>query len=166
MFRKVTNSMFKLAKYYENYWKTRSSNWCAKYHREAFSKKPIPVQINIFDMEKSFGIEYLNIKNNLSSYLPIDLLNELNNIIINKDDFNSELWVKIVYHFAAAFKNINDEDEIARFKLLDTLKTLWIGRFVSYAKHVDKLDINEAEKIIQNQAETFEKQFEYFKSIY
>jgi hypothetical protein len=41
-----------------------------------------------------------------------------------------------------------------------------MGRFVSYAKQVDGMDINDAEKIIQKQAEIFENNFEYLKSIY
>ena len=47
-----------------------------------------------------------------------------------------------------------------------TLKSLWLGRFVSYARQVLDMDVTEAEKIIQLQAEVFEGQFEYFKNIY
>ena len=50
--------------------------------------------------------------------------------------------------------------------VFDTLKTLWIGCFVSYAKKVENMDINAAEKIIQNQAVIFEQNFEYLKSIF
>ena len=52
------------------------------------------------------------------------------------------------------------------YSLLDSLKTLWIGRFVSYARHVEHMDMNGAEKVIQDQAKVFENQFEYLKNIY
>ncbi|MEA3487262.1 MAG: hypothetical protein U9R20_06360, partial [Thermodesulfobacteriota bacterium] len=71
---------------------------------------------------------------------------------------------EIVYNHAAAFKGI--EDEKGKYALLDSLKTLWIGRFVSYATEVEGMDINEAEKIIQKQAGIFEEKFEYLQSIY
>ena len=166
MFRKVTSSMFTLAKYYESYWKNKPQTWKTKYHRASFSKKPIPVQINIEDMNNSFRNEYKKIRNTIHDILPIDLISKLNDIVDNNSDFNSELWVKIVFNYSSAYKNIEENDEESKYKLLDTLKTLWIERFVSYAKQVENMNINDAEKIIQKQAEIFENNFEYLKSIY
>jgi glucosylglycerate synthase len=166
MFRKVTNSMFTLTNYYEKYWKMKPDIWRTKFHRESFSKKPIPVQININDLEKTFKNEYNLIFSSIRNILPNDLISDLENIIKNNQKFKPELWAKIVYHYAASFKKLEENDEKSKYKLLDTLKTLWIGRFVSYAKQVEGLDINDAEKVIQDQAEIFEKNFNYFKSIY
>ena len=85
-------------------------------------------------------------------------------IATNSERFDSELWAEIVYNYATAFKNVNGESE--KYKLLDSLKTLWIGRFVSYAIEAKDMDMNEAEKIIQRQAEVFEDKFDYLRSIY
>ena len=46
------------------------------------------------------------------------------------------------------------------------MKTLWIGRFVDYAIEAKDMNMNEAEKVIQKQAEVFEEKFDYLKSIY
>lgn len=166
MFRKVTNSMFTLAKYYEKYWKIRPNIWRTKFHRESFSKKPIPVQINLADMEKSFKNEFKKNYESIDNILSADLISNLINVVDNNSEFNPELWAKIVYNYAAKYKNIDEKDEESKYILLDSLKTLWIGRFVSYAKQVENKDINESEKIIQQQAEIFEKNFEYLKSIF
>jgi hypothetical protein len=166
MFRKVTNSMFTLAKYYEKYWKLKPKLWRTKYHRESFSKKPIPVQINIGDMEKSFKNEYKNVIKSIKEILPNNLISDLDNKINNNLDLNSDLWAEIVYNYAAAYKKIEENDEKSKYRILDSLKTLWIGRFVSYAKQVQNMDINDAEKIIQEQAEIFENKIDYLKSIY
>ncbi len=69
-----------------------------------------------------------------------------------------------MYNYAASWKNV--ESETDKYKLIDSLKTLWLGRFVSYATEVQDMDINGAEKIIQEQAQIFEKNFDYLKSIY
>ena len=164
MFRKVTGSMFKLAKYYEKYWKCRPDRWHASFRRECFSPKPIPVKVNIDEMKKSFITEYESTKNTMMKFLPDGIINSLDNIVNNDENFNSDLWVKIVYHYASSYKNVESESD--KYQLLDSLKTLWIGRFVSYANEVKDMDINDAEQVIQKQAEVFEENFEYLKSIY
>ena len=164
MFRKVTESMFKLAKFYEIYWKSKPAVWHTKFHRDSFSQKPIPVQINISGMKKSFESEFNSSKDMMKRFLPQSIIDNLDDIANNGGNFNSELWAEIVYNHAAAFKGIEDEE--SKYTLLDSLKTLWIGRFVSYATEVEKMDINEAEKIIQKQAGIFEEKFEYLRSIY
>jgi len=164
MFRKVTESMFELAKFYEINWKSKPYIWRTKFHRESFSQKPIPIQINIFDLKKSFESEFNSSKEKMKLFLPQTIIDDLNDIANNGKNLNSELWAEIVYNYAAAYKNIKDEK--GKYSLLDSLKTLWIGRFVSYANEVDGMDINEAEKIIQEQARIFEEKFDYLRSIY
>ena len=164
MFRKVTGSMFELAKYYENYWKSKPARWRTKFYRECFSPKPIPVKVNIQEMKKSFETEFESTKNTMKQFLPEEIVRKLDDVVKNCEVFDSELWVKVVYNYAAAYKEVaNDSD---KYMLLDSLKTLWIGRFVSYATEVNGMDINEAEKIIQKQAEVFEEKFDYLKDTY
>jgi hypothetical protein len=164
MFRKVTASMFELAKYYENYWKTKPCRWMSKYNRECFSQHPIPVKINIDEMKKSFENEFITSKELMKRFLPSDQVSNIEHVINNSGNFDAALWTKIVYHYASSYKKVKDDAE--KYTLLDTLKTLWLGRFVSYAKQVQEMNINEAEKIIQKQAEIFEENFDYLKKIY
>jgi glucosylglycerate synthase len=164
MFRKVTGAMFELAKYYEDYWRSKPKLWKRKYYRECFSQKPIPVKINISEMRNSFETEFKSLKYSMERYLPKSIISYLERIVDNSKRFDSELWAEIVYNYAASWKNIySDED---RTLLLDTLKTLWIGRYVSYANEVEDMDMNEAENVIQKQAEVFEEKFDYLRSIY
>ena len=163
MFRKVTGSMFELAKYYENYWKNKPAMWRKKFYRECFSQKPIPVKIDIENMKKSFLTEYEATKENIKKYLSDDIVVKLDNVVQNHGDFDTELWVEIVYNYASAYKNTDDAN---KYDLLDSLKTLWIGRFVSYAMETKEMDINEAEKVLQKQAEVFEEKFNYLVSVY
>jgi hypothetical protein len=115
-------------------------------------------------MERSFQKEFHSVRGKISQYLPKKISSELDHIVNNGNDFNADLWAKIVYHFTTAYKNLDDESNV--YTLLDALKTLWIGRFVSYARHVEHMDMNGAEKVIQDQAKVFENQFEYLKTIY
>jgi len=164
MFRKVTGSMFELAKYYEHYWRKKPSRWKPKHHRECFSKHPIPVNINIEEMNKSFQQEFISNKEDMKNYLSENTITLVDQVINDGGKFDAKLWAQIVYQYASSFKKL--ENNADKYTLLDTLKTLWLGRFVSYAHQVKDLDINGAEIILQKQAEIFEEQFEYLKSIY
>ena len=164
MFRKVTGSMFELAKYYEDYWNNRPTFFRTKYYRECFSKKPIPVKVNIENMKQSFENEFNTSKNTMKQYLPEAIIRELESIVNNGKYFDSELWTEIVYNYAASWKHVHSDSD--KYLLLDTLKALWLGRFVSYAGKVKDMDINEAEIIIQKQAEIFEEKIDYLRSIY
>jgi hypothetical protein len=164
MFKKVTGCMFELAKYYENHWKSKPTMWHPKYYRNCFSPKPIPVRVNIPKMKKRFDSEFISIKNTMKNFLPNSIVLELEKIISNNKNIDPELWSEIVYNYAASWKNIKCEAD--RHLLLHSLKTLWIGRVISYANEVKDMEINEAEIVIQKQAEIFEEKIDYLRSIY
>ncbi len=164
MFRKVTGSMFELAKYYEHYWRKKPSRWKPKHHRECFSQHPIPVNINIEEMNKSFQQEFISNKELMKNYLSDTTIALVDQVINDGGKFDANLWAQIVFQYASSYKKLANEAD--KYTLLDTLKTLWLGRFVSYAYQVKDMNINEAEIILQKQSEIFEEQFEYLKSIY
>ena len=165
MFRKVTGSMFTIASYYEKQWKNRKyESFRSKFYRECFSQKPIPVMIDIEKMKKSFKEEFSVSKEVMAHYLPNEIMDDLEKIASNHNGIDSELWAEIVYNYAAAYKDAERDPD--KYILLDSLKTLWIGRFVSYADETKDMDINQAEKVLQKQAEVFEQKFDYLRSIY
>ena len=164
MFRKVTGSMFELTKYYEDYWKNGSRLQHKGFYRESFSQKPIPVKIDIDALKKSFHNEFESAKGIMRHFLPSEILTDLENIVKNDGTFDSDLWVEVVYNYAAAYKHTEREPD--KYLLLDSLKTLWIGRFVSYCIETEDMDVNEAETVLQKQAEVFEEKFNYLASIY
>lgn len=164
MFKKVTGSMFDLAKYYEDYWKSHPPRFRTKNYRECFSQNPISVKISIKDMEKFFLKKFRSSKNTIKQFLPDSIINDIEKIINTKEEFDCELWAEVVYNYAASWKKSKSNEK--KYLLLDTLRILWTGRFVSYAKNVENMNINQAEKVIQKQAEIFEEKFDYLRSIY
>jgi len=164
MFKKVTGSMFELAKYYEDHWKNKLRTREKAVYRISYSKKPIPVNIDIEKLKHSFIKDYNAKKDEMRKFLPADILDELDIITKNHEPFNSDIWAEIVYNYAAAYKQTKNDDD--KKILLDTLKVLWIGRFVSYAIETKDLDINESEIVLQKQASIFEEKFNYLRTIY
>jgi hypothetical protein len=164
MFRKVTGSMFELAKYYEPYWKNKPHDGHTGFYRECFSQKPIPVRVDIRELQRSFKTGFESSKNIIRQFLGDGILAALENIVKGKEKFDSEIWAEIVYNYAMAYKHIKRDPD--KYLLLDSLKSLWIGRFVDYVVEAQDMDINEAEQLIQKQAEVFEEKFNYLLSIY
>jgi hypothetical protein len=163
MFRNVTGSMLELAKYYEDTWKKRGSLIHDLRFNGHIGRKPIPVKINVKDLNKNFITEYKGIHKKLFNYLSKKTLNSLNSKI-NNGNIYSDLWARIVYEFAASYKNLESFKD--KRLLIDSLKTLWIGRFASYVKETKDMNLNQAEQVIQKQAQIFEHNFDYFKTIY
>ena len=164
MFRKVTGCMFELASYYKDNWKNRPHVSHKGFYRECFSQKPIPVKIDVDNLKKSFNEEYKEKREIIGRFLTNGIMLDLDRIVNNHESFDAELWAEVVYNYAAAYKNAKTESN--KCSILDSLKTLWIGRFVSYVNETKDMDINEAETVLQKQAEVFEEKLDYLKSIY
>ena len=80
------------------------------------------------------------------------------------ESYDEMLWAETVYNFAAYYKNLRETKE--KYNLLNALKTLWLGRFVGYVIETKDMDLNEAEAVIQRQAQVFEEKRDYLISIY
>lgn len=157
MFRQVTGKMFELAEYYEHFWRNNVKPVHPINHSDYFTQKPIPVKIDLEKMKKKFKREYTTTLQQLNKYLPSDLIKRLEPVGKKIENFTMDLWAESVYHFASSYKKLRRKQE--KYMLLDTLKTLWFGRFTSFVIETADMDHKAAEGIIQQQARVFEKKF-------
>lgn len=163
MFRKVSKSMFDLALHYEHQWKNTTRIRKKIRYRHSFSKKPIPVKVDIEKLKHSYIHEFKTKKDVMKNYLPAEHMKKLIDVVENHGMLTADIWAEVVYHHLASYKRANNVHE--KSLLLETLKTLWIIRFVSYVNETQHMDVNEAEDVIQKQAEIFEQKIEYLRSI-
>ncbi len=163
MFRNVIGSMFELTKHYEDTWKQRTPYMHTTRFNGHFGRKPIPVTVKIEELHASFKKDFLAIQSRLSTYISNETSQSLEKQV-NAGIIDAELWSRIVYEFAASYKTLDSAEK--KQTLIDTLKPLWIGRFASYAKETQGMNLNQAEQIIQEQAQIFERNFDFFRSIY
>lgn len=164
MFREVVGTMLDLMMYYEDAWKNgyvyrKISRVKAKYH----GQKPTPITVDIGKVDKMFKQGYQNFKNIISTSIADDVLKELEKASKEEPvDLPPELWAKIVYNMAAAYKRNGEK----RTHILDALRILWLGRFTSYVTATKDMGTIEAEREIERQAEIFEQERDYLISIY
>ncbi len=164
MFRQVTGTMFELAEYYENYWKNNRKKLSGRKAKGFLRQRPIPARVDIDKIREYFEIEYKASKETINNILPPYLMKKVTDAVKKIENFDAEMWAEVVYSFAAFYKKAKKKTE--RNVALDALKTLWLGRFLSYAIETRDMDWNEAEEIIQEQARIFEDKIEYLLSIY
>lgn len=74
-------------------------------------------------------------------------------------DLPSELWAKIIYDFGFIYQTWSRN----RRRLVDMITPLYFGRIGTYCREVANLDSKQAEKVIEKQAEKFEKLKPYLK---
>jgi hypothetical protein len=164
MFREVVGTMLDLMMHYEDVWKNepvyrKISRVKAKYH----GQKPTPITVDIGKVDKMFKQGYKDFEQIISASIAEDMRNELEKAAQKEPvEITPELWAKIVYHMAAAYKKNKDE----RTLILDALRILWLGRFTSYVNDTKDMGTEEAEREIERQARIFEQERDYLISIY
>ena len=163
MFRQVVGEMFELAKYYEKMWRNRERYRLSRNYRTGLTQKPIPVKVDIEKFIKMFREGYRDMKDVIRRYLSPDINSRLEDAYNDIEKFDADTWAKAVYRFAAGYRHL--ERDIDKYILIEALKSLWLGRFASYAIEVKDLDTEDAERVIQEQARVFEENFDYFLSL-
>jgi len=162
MFRQVTGTMFELARHYEDIWRGRENGRNIA-PRECFCKEPAPVGVALEEITARFREGYRASEQLIKKIVSSESAKKLARVVADGCEFDSELWAKTVYEFAAHYKRTTPQE---KHTVLDALKTLWLGRFRGYVLETADMNINNAERVIQEQARVFEKQREYLLSIY
>jgi hypothetical protein len=85
---------------------------------------------------------------------PTPIYKEVNQLAIGEANLDSELWSRCVWWTFKAYSKKSD------IHLIDALRVLWIGRFVSYYDECKDMDIFGAEAVIRKQARMFEITFD------
>lgn len=164
MFREVVGTMLDLMMYYEDVWKNelvyrRVRRVKAKYH----GQKPTPIMVDVGKVDKIFKQGYKDFEKLIAASIADEVRKELERASRKEPvDIRPELWAKIVYEMAAAYKKNGEK----RTQLLDALRILWLGRFTSYVNDTKDMGPEEAEKEIESQAAIFEHERDYLLSIY
>ncbi|MFO8133285.1 MAG: glycosyl transferase family 2 [Thermoplasmatota archaeon] len=157
MFRQVTGQMFEMAGFYQDVWRSRCNDGGHHGHKEFFTQNPVPVNLDLDRLTRSFRQEFTEHRDDLKRFLPVSLVDRLHGCVDDLDRFDAELWAASVYSLATAHRRASPSEKKA---VIEVMKTLWFGRFVSYAHETAGMDLDDAEEVIQHQARVFDDTFE------
>ncbi len=162
MFSEVVGTLLDLMIYYEEVWKAKPrrrevSRVMAKYR----GLRPPPTVLSIERMIRLFRQEYEECRGVIRSHLEKGLFEKLAKGINEKVVIDADLWSKSVYSLAAAYKR-----EEQKLPIINALRTLWLGRFITYAEETKDLGVQETERVLEDQARTFEENRDYLISLF
>lgn len=154
MFYQVVGTLFRLINYYHDYIETVQGIRPVERLGKMPDKRPGAITVDQQDLLRRFKKKYGELMGENASFLG-DLREELDRIAsleLDSYSFLLPLWVKAVYLAIDAFSVSED------LKILDILRVLWQGRFLSLVRETEAMSDNEAETYIQGQLAVFEEQ--------
>ncbi len=163
MFHQVISTLFYLMGKYENKWRQETSLKpvpIINYKEEVAQLEPVNVNLKKLKTEFIDGFNHFKpmYKHILSAENTARLESIHRSWESGKDEeLDAELWSKILYDFAVIYQLWQRN----RRRLVDIITPLYFGRTKSYCEQVINMSSDEAEAVVQKQAEVFEKNKPY-----
>ncbi len=158
MFSQVVGTIFDLMSPFSKNWREVKWSKPTAIHGFGFGEEelPPPVDINQKALYSGFieGFKgYISVWERVLYEPNLHKLKEIKTFSFERFDFPAELWAKILYDFAIAYK----DQVVDKETLLKALIPLYFGKIFSYTKKVARLSIQEAEEFTENECMIFEK---------
>ncbi len=160
MFRQVVATLFVLMEEHENVWKKIKGSVAVPRVGPDLKIEPQPFEINIDKLVEDFKIGFSNwreiwqkIINPRSWETVVDLTAKSGPEFL----LETECWAKILYDLAAAFHHWRGN----RSLMVSLMTPLYFARVASFVNSTREMTNDQAEKLVEEQAEIFEKNKDY-----
>jgi hypothetical protein len=160
MFCEVISTLFYLMGQYESLWRhTGGSRPAEMLGTGSVNDCPEDMTVNLGKMQAEFAEGFGQFAPLYRQILDPANYDALKRCLAEKNCqcFDSELWARIVYDFAYVYQTWSRN----RRRLVDLLVPLYFGRTADYCREVQDLDATSAERVVEEQAETFERMKPY-----
>ena len=124
---------------------------------------PTPLEISQDELHQAFVEGFAQYQDLWETFLENNIYNKLGEIKelpLAHFSFPSEIWARILYSYAIAYKN----EVVDREALLQSLVPLFIGKTVSFIKKTERMSIQQAEEYLENECMIFEEAKPYLLS--
>jgi glycosyltransferase involved in cell wall biosynthesis len=165
MFRQVLSALFSLMERYESYWKKiQGSEPLDTFGFEGYVE-PEPVNVNLEGLIEHFKTGYQQFSALWKGIFSEDCFNQISNTAqMDSSQFYlpTDSWVRILYELAATFHSW----QVNRTKLLDLMTPLYFARVASFVRQSWEMSSQEAEALVEEQAQKFEDQKDYLVKVW
>ncbi len=165
MFTQVIGTLLFLMGRYENRWMRVEQSTPVEVIGEATNTLKLePLAVSITTLKKEFHEGFNHFTGLYRQILdPTNFaeLREVVDVLKERDQvqFPADLWARILYDFAFLFQLWNRN----RRRLVSMLVPLYFGRTAAYCQEVAPMEAEEAEQVIEAQAEVFEREKPYLR---
>ncbi len=163
MFRQVVSTLFYLMDKYEHNWDRENPFKTIEVKNNVDEEPKLEaVSVSMNDLREEFIEGFHNFRPLYDEILNSDNISRLDKIYESwnsngDEEFDAELWSKILYNFAYTYQKWQRNKR----RLVDVLTPLYFGRTKSYCQQVMNMSSDEAEQVVHDQAEIFEKNKPY-----
>jgi hypothetical protein len=160
MFRQVVSTLLMLMEDHEKVWKGIKGSQAVPIVGPALKIEPKPFEINITKLVDDFKTGFSNYKEIWQKIVAPDnweIIEALAKKDVKEFVFKTEVWAKILYDLAAAFHHWKGNRQL----MVSLMTPLYFARVASFVNRTLDMSNEEAEAIVEDQAETFEKTKDY-----
>jgi len=165
MFRQVLSALFSLMEHNESYWKKVQGSESLETFGFEGALEPEPVNVNLELMIELFKTGYQQFSSlwkDILSKDSFDQITKTNQMDSIEFYLPTDAWAKILYELAATFHLWS----VNRNKLLDTMTPLYFARVASFVRQSWEMPSQEAEALVEEQAQKFEDQKDYLVQVW
>jgi glycosyltransferase involved in cell wall biosynthesis len=163
MFKQVVSTLFDLMIDFEYLWKDTSESRPSSIYGFGLGvvEKPPELNVNIKKLFESFLEGFDKYGNTWQDIIPMPEFLEVEKLKkikkIEQFYYPSNLWARILFSFAVAYKN----DEMDKDQILNSLIPFYHSRVLSYVNRTQGLETRESEEYLENINRIFESE-KYF----
>lgn len=155
MFRQVVGTLFSLMEETDATWKGISGSEPVPTYGDPMEEEPEAFPIDFDKLVESFYVSWDTLKGAWRTILCEETFKELEiHVQTGRTAFDlpTDLWVRIVFEFAATFHH----RRTARRQIIEVLSPLYFARVASFIHRARELSNQEAEAVVEEQAKVFE----------
>jgi glycosyltransferase involved in cell wall biosynthesis len=160
MFRQVVSTLLILMEEHEKVWKTVKGSQEVPIIGPDLKIEPKPFEINVKKLIDDFKVGYSNWREIWQKIIADENWSVIEDLKSKSGkDFvmDVETWARILYDLAAAFHHWKGNREL----LVSLMTPLYFARVASFVNRTIDMSNEEAEQVVQEQAEVFEKNKDY-----
>ena len=160
MFRQVVSTLLEMMEQHENVWKNVKGSKPVPRVGPDLHIEPKPFEINVEKLINDFKIGYSNWKEIWKKIIAPDNFKEIV-ALTQKDKSNFfleiDVWAKMLYDLAAAYHHWQGNRQL----MVSMMTPLYFARVASFVNRTKDMTNEQAETVVELQAEVFEKQKDY-----
>jgi glucosylglycerate synthase len=165
MFRQVLSALFSLMEHYESYWKKVEGSESIETFGFEGTLEPEPVNVTLELLIELFMTGYQQFSplwKDILSKESFNRVTETSQMDSSQFHIPTDTWVRILYELAATYHLWS----VNRNKLLDMMTPLYFARVASFVRQSWEMSSQEAETLVEEQAQKFEDQKDYLVKVW